>query len=186
MHNFWERYPRWKVCLLHNSAKLYTENEEDPFATVIDLRARRRIKKIPAPNGLAGIGLSPDGRTVELVDAKQPQVLVADTATGEVVRTIKLDGHDKAAQIARYSPDGKYLVVTSFDAPLATIFDAALETQHLLQLGLGPMNMAFSADGRTVVIANHNEGSLAICDLEDAEARCTVPAGVGVETLSFF
>ena len=175
-----------RIEVLPDGSKLYTENEEDLFASVIDLTARKRIGTIPAPGGLVGIGLSPDGRTIILVDAQTPQIMVVDTATDQVVSTIKLDGHEKAAQIARYSPDGRYLVVTSIEAPLATIFDAGLKTQRLLHLGQGPMNMAFHADGRTLVIANQNEGTLAVCDLERAEVLRTVRAGVGVETLSFF
>ena len=174
-----------RMEVLPDGSKLYTENEEDPFASVIDLAARKRRGTIPAPNGLAGLGLSPDGRTVVLVDAQQPQIMVVDTATDEVVSTLRLDGHDTAAQIARYSPDGRHLVITSVDAPLATILDAGLTTQRLLRLGQGPMNMAFHADGRTVLIANQNEGTLAVCDLDQAEVRRTVRAGVGVETLSF-
>jgi hypothetical protein len=42
-----------------------------------------------------------------------------------------------------------------------------------------------AAAGRTVVIGIHGEGTLAICDLERAEVRRTVAAGIGVETLSF-
>jgi WD40 repeat protein len=175
-----------RIEVTPDGSRLYTENEEDTFASVIDLKARKRLRKIPAPNGLAGIGMSPDGKTIVLVDAKLPQILVVDTATDEVVRTVTLKGHEKAAQIARYSPDGKYLVVTSFDAPLGTIFDAKLETQKLLQLGTGPMNMAFHAGGRIVLTANHNAGSPAVVDLERAEVLRTVPAGVGVETLSFY
>ena len=123
-----------RIEVLPDGSKLYTENEEDPFASVIDLKARKRIGKIPAPNGLAGIGLSPDGKTIILVDNQKPRIMVVDTATDEVVATIGLEGHEKAAQIARYSPDGRYLVVTSVDAPLATIFDAELKTQRLLHL----------------------------------------------------
>jgi DNA-binding beta-propeller fold protein YncE len=175
-----------RMEILPDGSKLYTENEEDTFASVIDLNARKRIKKIPAPNGLAGIGLSPDGRTIVLVDAQKPRIMVVNTVTDEVVSTIALEGHEKAAQIARYSPDGKYLVVTSIDAPLATIFDAGLKTQRLLRLGQGPMNMAFHENGRTVLIGNQNEGTLAVCDLEQAEVLRTVRAGVGVEALSFF
>ena len=175
-----------RIEVLPNGSKLYTENEEDPFASVIDLAARKRIGTIPAPGGLAGIGLSPDGKTIILVDAQKPQIMVVDTATDQVVSVIGLEGHEKAAQVARYSPDGRYLVVTSIDAPLATIFDAGLKTQRLLHLGQGPMNMAFHTDGRTVLIANQNEGTLAVCDLERAEVLRTVRAGVGVETLSFF
>ena len=175
-----------RIEVTPDGSKLYTENEEDTFACVIDLKARKRIKKIPAPNGLAGIGLSPDGKTIVLVDATQPQILVVDTASDEIVRTVPLAGHEKAAQIARYSPNGNYLIVTSYDAPLGTIFDATLETQQLLHLGKGPMNMAFHPDGRILLIANHDAGSLAVVDLEQAEVLRTVPAGIGVETLSFY
>jgi len=175
-----------RIEVLPDGSKLYTENEQDVFASVIDLVARKRIRTIPAPNGLAGIGLSPNGKTIILVDAKKPQIMVVDTATDQVVSTIALEGHEKAAQVARYSADGKYMVVTSIDAPLATIFGAGLKTQRLLHLGQGPMNMAFHADGRTVLIANQNEGTLAVCDMERAEVLRTVRAGVGVETLSFF
>jgi DNA-binding beta-propeller fold protein YncE len=175
-----------RMEVLPDGSKLYTENEEDTFASVIDLNARTRSRKIAAPNGLAGVGLSPDGKTIILVDAQQPRIMVVDTATDEVVSTIALEGHEKAAQIARYSPDGEYLVVTSVAAPLATVFDARLKTQRLLRLGLGPMNMAFHENGRTVLIGNQNEGTISVCDLKNAEVVRTVRAGVGVEALSFF
>jgi len=175
-----------RIAVLPDGSKLYTENEEDTFASVVDLRARRLVKKIPTPGGAAGIGMSPDGRTIILVDAQEPQILVIDTATDQVRSTIKLSGHEKAAQIARYSPDGKYLVVTSFEAPLATVFSADLASQALLHLGPGPMDMAFHEDGQTVLIANHNGGSLAVCNLARGEVLRTVQVGTGVETLSFF
>jgi DNA-binding beta-propeller fold protein YncE len=175
-----------RIEVLPDGSKLYTENEEDSFASVIDLHARKRVKKILAPNGLAGIGMSPDGKTVILVDATKPQVLLVDTQTDEVTRVVELKGLTKAAQIARYSPDGGYLVVTSYDEPLATIFNADLSSQHVVQLGRGPMNMAFHQDGRTVLIGNQDDGTIAVVDLELAEVSRALPAGEGVETLSFF
>ena len=165
-----------RIEVLPDGSKLYTENEEDPFASVIDLAARKRIGTIPAPNGLAGIGLSPDGKTIILVDAQKPQIMVVDTATRPGRVHHALEGHEKAAQIARYSPDGRYLVVTSIDAPLATIFDGGLKTQRLLHLGQGPMNMAFHPDGRTMLIANQNEaGSLPYATWNGP--RCCAPSG---------
>jgi len=175
-----------RLEVLPDGSKLYTENEEDTFASVVDLSARTLTTRIPTPNGTAGIGMSPDGRTVILVDALEPQILVVDTASDEVRATIRLDGHAEAAQIARFSPDGNYLVVTNFEEPLATVFSADLGSQALLHLGRGPMNMAFHEDGETVLIANHNEGSLAVCNLPRAEVLRTVQAGVGIEALSFF
>jgi YVTN family beta-propeller protein len=175
-----------RIAVLPDGSKLYTENEEDTFGSVVDLATKRVTKKIPTPNGSAGIGMSPDGQKVVLVDAQEPQIFVVDTASDEVNSTIRLEGHDKAAQIARYSPDGRHLVVTSFEAPLATVFSGDLQSQALLHLGQGPMDMAFHEDGETVIIANHNEGSLAVCNLDRGEVVRTVEAGVGIETLSFF
>ena len=175
-----------RMEVLPDGSKLYTENEEDASASVIDLISRKRIVKIDTPGALAGIGLFPDGRTVILVDATKPQIFVVDTATDTITRTVELSGHAEPAQIARYSPDGKHLVVTSFEEPLATILDPALETQRLLRLGRGPMNMAFHADRRTVLIANQGEGTIFVVDLASAEVLRSVPVGEGVETLSFF
>jgi len=66
------------------------------------------------------------------------------------------------------------------------VFSGDLESQALLHLGQGPMNVAFHDDGEPVVIANHNEGSLAVCNLERGEVLRTVRAGVGIESLLFF
>ncbi len=175
-----------RMEVLPDGSKLYTENEEDASASVIDLQSRKRIGKIVTPGALAGIGLSPDGKMLILVDATKPQIFVVDTAADTITRTIELSGHTEPAQIARYSPDGKHLVVTSFEEPLATILDPALETQRLVRLGQGPMNMAFHADGRIVLIANQSDGTICVVDLASAEVLRSVPVGQGVETLSFF
>jgi YVTN family beta-propeller protein len=175
-----------RIEVLPDGSKLYTENEEDGFASVIDLRTRQLVKKITTPNGLAGIGLSPDGATIILVDAVVPQILVVDTRSDEITRTIALKGHAKAAQIARYSPDGKYLVITSHDEPLATVFHADLGAQQVIRIGEGPMNMAFHPDGRTVLVGNQDDGTISVVDLEAAKVIRSVKAGKGVEALSFF
>jgi DNA-binding beta-propeller fold protein YncE len=175
-----------RMEVLPDGSKLYTENEEDACASVIDLKSRKRISKIVTPGAVAGIGLSPDGKTVILVDATKPQIFVVDTVTDTITRTIELTGHAKPAQIARYSPDGKHLVVTSFEEPLATILDPALDEQRLVCLGQGPMNMAFHADGRTALIANQGDGTICVVDLVSAEVLRSLPVGQGVETLSFF
>jgi DNA-binding beta-propeller fold protein YncE len=175
-----------RIEVLPDGTKLYTENEEDPFATVIDLRLRKRLRDIPAPNGLAGLGLSPDGSTIVMVDAKQPELRIVDTATDALVRTVRLRGHQQAAQIARYSPDGRYLVVTSHDEAIGTVLSSDLETQHSFPLGRGPMDMAFHPDGRTALVGNHGDGTISILDLEQGIVHRTIPAGDGVESLAFF
>jgi len=78
-----------RIEVLPDGTKLYTENDEDAFATVVHLR--KRIKDIAAPNGRAGLGASPDGSTIVMVDAKRPGLLIVNTATDMIARTHRLD-----------------------------------------------------------------------------------------------
>lgn len=175
-----------RIEVLPDGSKLYTENEEDPFATVVDLRTRTRLPDVPAPRGLAGLGMSPDGTSVVLVDGGHPELAVLDTTTDAVARTVRLDGHEQPAQIARYSPDGRWLVVTSNDENLATVLEAGLDAQVTVAVGQQPMDMAFSPDGATVVVGNQGDGTLTVIDLAGGRVLRTVDAGTGVESLAFF
>ena len=47
------------------------------------------------------------------------------------------------------------------------------------------MDMAFHPDGKTVLIANQDAGSISVVDLETAEVLKTFKAGRGVESLRF-
>ena len=175
-----------RIEVLPDGSKLYAENEEDLFATVLDLRTRKRLADVPAPNGLAGLGMSPDGRTIVLVDAGRPELMVLDTSTDTVVLTVRLTGHRMAAQITRYSPDGRYVVVTSNDEGLGTILSPNFSTQVTTSLGRSPMDMAFTADGTRALVGNQGDGTIAVLELEHGRVIGTVAAGKGVEALAFF
>ena len=175
-----------RIEVMPDGSKLFAEDEEDAACSVVDLKTRTLIGKIKTAHALAGLAISPHGETVVLVDAKEPQIHVVDTASDEIVQTVRLEAHRKPAQIARYTPGGKYLIVTSHEQPLATILDPAFQTQRRVKLGKGPMNMAFHPDGRTLLIANHDAGTIAVVDLEKAEVLRTVEAGRGCEVLSFY
>ena len=120
------------------------------------------------------------------MDAQLPELVVLDTGTDEVVRRVRLAGHRTAAQIARYSPDGRFLVVTSHDEGLGTILRPGFGEARAVQLESGPIDMGFHPDGRTVVVGNQGDGTLTVVDLEQATVTGTVAAGQGVETLAFF
>ena len=51
-----------RIEVTPDGAKLYPENEEDTFSSVIDLKARKRIKKIFAAAALITIEASKIGR----------------------------------------------------------------------------------------------------------------------------
>lgn len=175
-----------RIEVLPDGSKLYAENEEDSFVTVIDLPRRTRLPDVPVVGGLAGLGMHPDGSTVVLVSAARPELMILDTGDDSIVRTVSLTGNSKPAQIARYSPDARYLVVTSVDEDLATILNGDLTIRATVPVGRQPMDMAFAPDGQTVVIANQGDGTLSVIDLPSGRVQRVVHVGDGVETLAYY
>ena len=175
-----------RIEITPDGSKLYAETEEDGYIAILDLRSRKLSKKLGLPAELDGLGISPDGSVVLAVDGEEPKLYVINTAQDTLHSTVQLEHHRKAAQIVRYSPDGRFIVVTSHDESVGTILGGDLRGQRKIRLEKGPMDMAFHPDGKTVLIANQDAGSVSVVNLETAEVVETFSAGKGIETLSFF
>jgi DNA-binding beta-propeller fold protein YncE len=176
------------IALTPSGDKLYVANKNDkPFITVLDLKSASIVARIPAPNGVQGITISPDGRTVIALDIKDPDMLVIDTASDRIVHHIGLK--DQTAGYKPYfSPDGSRLIVISERPGTADIFDAnnLSGPQTVVPVGSAPMGVAFSNDGRTALIANHGDGTVSEIDLVALKVRRTFKAGTGIETLAYY
>ena len=174
-----------RLAIPDDGQRLYTDNEEDATVSVIDLLNRKLIGKIATPEKLAGIAVSGDGRTVIAVSDDSPVVFVIDTAAGRVVRTVALDGVAKAAQIARYSPDGRLLVVSSLNSNMISIMDAAtFGAQSAIPVGSQPMDFAFKDD--ELFVGCQGDGTMHIIDIAGRRNKGHVRAGSGCESIGFF
>src|SRR5215467_4943998 len=122
---------------------LYTENEEDASISVIDLPGRKLVRQVATPHPLAGLAISPDGKCLVAVDDQEPLLFLIDTTTFDIVRTLPLENVPEPAQIARYSPDGQILLVTSLRSATATLIDPSFTRQTTLAVGKQPMDAAF-------------------------------------------
>lgn len=176
------------VAVLPDGSKAYVANKNDKlFVTVIDLKLRKIVARVPAPKGTQGIVASPDGKRVIAVDGGDPQLLVIDTATDTVVDTVPLEGKPRAYK-ARYSPDGSTLLVCNQGQGQVNVLNGANlhATQQVLAVGKDPMGFAFSADGRTALVANHGDGTVSVIDLRQPKVVGSFMAGAGIETLTFY
>ena len=178
------------IAVLPDASKLYVAQKDDkPFISVIDLKLRKVVGSVPMPNGTEGIVASPDGKTVLAADHAEPYVAVISTATDTVVERIQVKGVEKGMYKIFYSPDGK-TVLTCVSNGQVNIFDAAdlHAPQRIVKLDSksNPMGFAFSADGKTVLVGNHGEGTASLIDLKTATVLKTFPAGKGVETLAYY
>ncbi|HYL36017.1 MAG TPA: cytochrome D1 domain-containing protein [Bryobacteraceae bacterium] len=176
-------------ALLADGSKIYITNKTDrPFISVIDLRTRKMIAKVPAPGGTEGIAASPDGKTVVAMDHTEPFLIVIDPKTDRVLDRIPLRENTKGAYKLYFSPDGKRLLTMNMAEKSVNVFDASnlRGEQRLLQVGKDPMGIAFSPDGKTALVANHGDGSVSVIDLEKMQVVNNFHAGTGIETLAYY
>ncbi len=173
-----------RLAIAPDGRWLYTENEEDASISVIDLPRRQLVKRIAVPHALAGLAISPDGKILVAVDDEEPVLILIDSASFAIVGTVPLDGVPEPAQIARYSPDGRILLVTSLRSATATLIDPTFARQTTVAVGRQPMDGAFH--NGAVFVACQGDGSVHVIDLATRRASLRFEAGVGCETLAFF
>jgi DNA-binding beta-propeller fold protein YncE len=178
-----------RLALLPDASKLYVANKDDRlFISVVDVKARKMVGRVPMPDGTEGIVASPDGKRVLAADLKRPYVHVISTASDAEIDKVPVLGAEHGIYRIFYSPDGMR-VLTCISTGQVNIFRAA--DLHAPQgvvhsAGTAVMGIAFSADGKTALVGNHGEGTVSRIDLEKATLIDTFPAGKGVESLAFF
>jgi YVTN family beta-propeller protein len=173
-----------RLIISPDGQRLYTENEEDATVSVIDLPKRKLLRKIETPRALAGIAISADGRTVVAVDDVQPTLFLIDTESGRVADTVQLQDVPESAQIARYSPDGSMIGVTSLKSNTVSLIDPSFRRQTAIKVGSQPMDMAFRGD--ELFVACQGDGSVHVVDIPARRVKQHFQAGTGCESLGFF
>jgi YVTN family beta-propeller protein len=175
-------------AVLPDGSKAYVANKNDkPFISVIDLRARKMIGRVPAPNGTEGIAASPDGKRVLALDYRDPLLLVIDTKTDAVVDRVPIEEGARGAYIVRYTPDGSKVLVCTLNGKINVLDASDLHgKQQVFQAGKNPMGFAFAPDGRTVLVANHGDGTVSVLDLKEQRITGTFMAGTGIESGSYY
>jgi YVTN family beta-propeller protein len=177
------------VAVLPDASKAYVANKNDKlYVTVIDLKTRKIVNRVPAPNGTQGIVASPDGKHVIVADNGEPAILIIDTATDKVVDKVALEGNPKSAFKPRYTPDGSMILACNQGQGQVNIIHVQdlHGRQDVLQVGKDPMGFAISADGKTALVANHGDGTVSVIDLKAGAVVKTFKAGTGIETLSYY
>src|SRR6187399_285722 len=177
------------AAVLPDGSKAYVANKNDRlFVSVIDLKTRKMIGKVPMPKGTQGITASPDGKRVIAIDFTDPQFYVIDTATDKIIDTVVVEKNTIGPFRARYSPDGSILITANHMNALANIFDVKNlhAPQKTLTVGQQAFGIAFSADGKTALVSNHGDGTISVIDMTKSQVARTFMAGSGIETLAYY
>ena len=173
-----------RLIVAPDGQRLYTENEEDGTVSVIDLPKRELLGQIKTPRPLAGIAISPDGRTVVAVDDAEPALFLIDPEAGRVRDEVRLKVVPKAAQIARYAPDNSLIGVTSLNSDTVSLVSPDFQQQTAIKVGNQPMDMAFHGD--ELFVPCQGDGSVHVIDIPNRRHKTSFAAGKGCESIAFF
>ena len=107
---------------------------------------------------------------------------VLDTATGHVLRTIKVPAGPEGVIV---TPDGRRVYVSSEDATELSVIDTATDKViKTLDLGRSPEGMALSRDAKTLLVAIFDIGKLDVIDTATfkiaAQVSVAKPHGVAL------
>jgi DNA-binding beta-propeller fold protein YncE len=190
-----------QMTLLPDESKVYVSCKEGDLA-VFDRGRRTWTAAVPlrAPgimtgngSGSEGVMSTPAGDRLVAIDNANNDLRVIDTRTDTEVDRVPLASspptNPKRSRLAKlmFSPDGRYLVATSYASALAWVIDAMdLRRQTPVPVAKGPQGMAFPPDGKSVVVASHDSGLLTRIDLTEPRAVAAYDGGSGIEVLAWY
>jgi len=180
------------VAITPDGARAYVSGQAGVF--VIDTATNTAVgSPIPAGTAPAGIGITPDGKSVYVTDGALPGhgVTVIDVATGQAVNAIVVGNNPSAVA---FTPDGKFAYVTNggIDNGMFTVsvIDTIAEAVvgNPIQVDSFPNSVAITADGKLAYVGNEGGNNVSVIDTASNTVSTTVsgmnsPRGVAVRPL---
>ena len=114
------------LALSPDLEELYLTSLGRNLLTVIDVAGNRIARSIPLPvSGTFAVAPSPDGSKIYLTAHVEGSLLILDTDSGSVLRTLSVGSNPRGLS---FSPDGRRLYVTNAFSNEITIVDAVADT----------------------------------------------------------
>jgi YVTN family beta-propeller protein len=167
----------------------YIPNEGSGTVTVIDTATDAPSPHSPIPKQgsmgqkLRGVALDLSGRTLFVVDALRNVVLVVDTASSTVKKTLP---NILSAEGIQLAPDGKTVTVCAEHSNEAIFIDVASLTEsfRVKIQGNNPEHCIYSPNGKWLLTSNEESRSIDVIDVAARKSVASVktagaPRGMG-------
>ena len=138
--------------------------------SVIDLRGRKELARIPAPSPPHGLALSADAAT--LFATGQQEINIIDLATQQLMGSIPVGW---LPHMLHRSPDKTRLYMGNMgDGTISVIDIAKRAVITTIRVGRKPEDLAVSPDGREILVGNQDDDSVTVIDAATHAVTATV------------
>lgn len=144
--------------------------------SVIDTRSLAVVATVTTTaSGPWACGVTPNGKTVYVVNATGDAVSVISVATNTVIATITGLSNPHSAAV---SPDGAYVYVTNQGANTVSVISTSTNTiTAAITVGSGPYYAAVTPDGHYLYVGNNLTDTVSVIDLTTNTVTTTLTVG---------
>ena len=171
------------LAITSDGRRGYTANVGPGTVSVLDMEARRLIQVIPVAGNIQRISISPDDRWVFVADQTRPQLLVIETASNQVKRSVALpsEGYGTAP-----TTDGRFLLVALNRINKVGVIDLkTLGVLRTLDVPKAPQEVVVRPDGAVGYVSCDTSRQVAVLDLKEWRVTKLIDAGRGADGLAW-
>jgi len=156
-----------------------------PVLRVLDAATLNEVRNVPLNGGFGAPLRDPDGDGVwiNVAGTFQEQLAHVDTANGTVDRDVSLPLPFFPVAIAR-APDGTLAVAGDLANRVAFVDPASERVTATVPTGRHPAALAFTADGKTLYVADRAESSLDVVDVASHAVTSRITVGLHPDALA--
>ena len=130
---------------------------------------------IPVGRGAEGFDASPNGKELWTANAQDGTVSIIDLGAKKVTET--LPANVAGANRLKFTPDGKYVFITSLSGAGVAVLDAATHKEIKRFPNGGAAGIQMRPDGSRAYIASTRDNYVAVVDLKTLEITGRIDAG---------
>jgi YVTN family beta-propeller protein len=154
----------------------YTGNYKNDTVSVIDTATNQIVgDPIPSGEGPYSMAITPNGKSLLVVNESSEDMSVIDIPSKRNVATIPLGIETATVAV---TPDGTTAWVTDQRADQAIAIDLRTNTASTpFPVGGEPWGVAFTPDGKTAYVTNDNADTVSVLDVASRQVVGTIPVG---------
>jgi YVTN family beta-propeller protein len=150
-------YAAFLGCAPASGAQALITDQTGDEVSVLDLKSKQVVARIPVLGKPAGIAMARDGRAACVTSAEGKYVSVVDTASRNIVAKIPIP--DTPLGIAA-EPAGRFIYVAGFYRPRLYKIDlAAGSIGASVEVGASPLGVALTPDGALIATTTKSRSS---------------------------